>query len=82
MSVWLSVCGGNILYTVVPSALQDMFDMAFEAGGSIGVKNRQGLIPMTLAAILAHRDIFFHILNIEREIYWQIGELPQGRRSD
>ena len=48
--------------------------MAFELGGSLGVVNRQGLIPLTLAAILARRDMFFHILNIGREIYWQIGE--------
>ncbi|MPC72591.1 hypothetical protein E2C01_066903 [Portunus trituberculatus] len=52
----------------------DMFDMCFEAGATISVRNRQGLIPLSLAAILAHRDIFFHILNIEREIYWQIGK--------
>lgn len=33
------------------------------------------LTPLTLAAKLARVEMFFHILNIEREIYWQIGSI-------
>ncbi|KAL4705266.1 hypothetical protein ACJJTC_010285 [Scirpophaga incertulas] len=49
------------------------FDMAYEVGASLYIRNTQNLTPLTLAAKLARTDLFFHILNIEREIYWQIG---------
>ncbi|XP_045115765.1 transient receptor potential cation channel subfamily V member 5-like [Portunus trituberculatus] len=67
--------GNTVTHMMVIYDKMDMFDMCFEAGATISVRNRQGLIPLSLAAILAHRDIFFHILNIEREIYWQIGNV-------
>jgi transient receptor potential cation channel subfamily V member 5 len=53
--------------------LQVTFDMAYEAGADINIKNNLNLTPLTLAAKLAKTEIFFHILNIQREIYWQIG---------
>jgi hypothetical protein len=48
--------------------------MAYEVGASLAVRNLQNLTPLTLAAKLARIEMFFHILNIEREIYWQIGK--------
>lgn len=33
------------------------------------------MTPLTLAAKLARKELFFHILNLEREIYWQIGSV-------
>lgn len=51
------------------------FDMAYELGADLRVRNIQNLTPLTLAAKLARIDMFFHILNIEREIYWQIGSI-------
>lgn len=53
--------------------LQSMFDTAHELGSLLSIRNRMSLTPLTLAAKLARRDMFFHILKIEREIYWQIG---------
>lgn len=52
-----------------------MFDMAYEVGASLDIKNVKHLTPLTLAAKLARIEMFFHILNIEREIYWQIGSI-------
>lgn len=49
--------------------------MAYEVGASLSVRNNQHLTPLTLAAKLARIEMFFHILNIEREIYWQIGSI-------
>lgn len=49
--------------------------MAYEVGASLSIRNIQHLTPLTLAAKLARIEIFFHILNIEREIYWQIGSI-------
>jgi hypothetical protein len=47
--------------------------MAYELGALLTIFNHQHLTPLTLAAILAKRDMFFHVLKLEREIYWQIG---------
>lgn len=52
-----------------------MFDMAYELGAELGIKNNLNLTPLTLSAKLARKELFFHILNIEREIYWQIGSV-------
>lgn len=53
----------------------DTFDMAYEVGSSLSVRNQLNLTPLTLAAKLGRVDIFFHIMNIEREIYWQLGSI-------
>lgn len=47
--------------------------MCYEVGAFLSIKNLLVLTPLTLAAKLARTDMFFHILNLEREIYWQIG---------
>jgi len=52
-----------------------MFDLAYELGTEVNIKNFLNLTPLTLAAKLARREMFFHVLNIEREIYWQIGSV-------
>ena len=49
--------------------------MAVECGAAINIENNQGLTPLTTAAYLARMDMFFHIASIEREIYWQIGNV-------
>jgi hypothetical protein len=55
--------------------------MAYEVGASLSIRNVQNLTPLTLAAKLARIEMFFHILNIEREIYWQIGERACDERK-
>ena len=67
--------GNNVCHMMAILNKMDMFDMAFELGADTRIINTQGLTPLTLAAFLAHTDIFFHILNIERDIYWQIGHV-------
>ena len=49
--------------------------MAVECGAAINIPNRLGLTPLTMAAYLARMDMFFHIASIEREIYWQLGNV-------
>jgi len=34
-----------------------MTDLLYELGASLDIKNRQGLTPLTLAAVKAHRDV-------------------------
>ncbi|GFV98698.1 transient receptor potential cation channel subfamily V member 5 [Trichonephila clavipes] len=54
---------------------QEIFDLVYECGASLDIKNRQGLTPLTLAAKLAMKDIYFHILKLQREIYWELGNI-------
>jgi hypothetical protein len=61
---------------------QPTFDMAYEIGAELNIRNVQNLTPLTLAAKLARIQMFFHILKIEREIYWQIGTGPSPNTTD
>lgn len=65
--------GNTVLHMLVIHEKLSMFDIAYETGGSLSIKNNLKLTPLTLAAKLARVEMFFHILNIEREIYWQLG---------
>lgn len=49
--------------------------MAYEVGARLAIRNVLNLTALTLSARLARIDMFFHILNLEREIYWQIGSI-------
>ena len=50
-----------------------MFDLAVECGAAINILNNQQLTPLSTASFLARTEMFFHIANLEREVYWQIG---------
>ena len=51
-----------------------MFDLAVECGAAINILNNQNLTPLSTASFLARTDMFFHIANLERVVYWQIGK--------
>ncbi|XP_076672805.1 transient receptor potential cation channel subfamily V member nanchung isoform X2 [Andrena cerasifolii] len=67
--------GNTVLHLLVIYEKLTTFDMAYEVGASVSIRNAQHLTPLTLSAKLARIEMFFHILNIEREIYWQIGSI-------
>ncbi|XP_076364510.1 LOW QUALITY PROTEIN: transient receptor potential cation channel subfamily V member 5-like [Tachypleus tridentatus] len=67
--------GNTITHIMVIYEKINMFNMVYELGASINIVNRQGLTPLTLAAKLAKKEIFFHILKLQREIYWQLGKI-------
>lgn len=67
--------GNTVLHLLVIYQKLEAFDMAYEVGSSLSIRNVLNLTPLTLAAKLARVDMFFHILNLEREIYWQIGSI-------
>ncbi|GAB6027573.1 hypothetical protein CHUAL_001812 [Chamberlinius hualienensis] len=67
--------GNTVLHMVTIYGKIKMFDMAYELGALVDIVNVQKLTPLTLAATLAKTDIFMHILKIEREILWQIGDI-------
>lgn len=67
--------GNTVLHMLVIYEKQETFDMAYEVGSSLGVRNSLNMTPLTLASKLGRVDMFFHIMNIEREIYWQLGSI-------
>ncbi|XP_025425861.1 transient receptor potential cation channel subfamily V member 5 isoform X2 [Sipha flava] len=67
--------GNTVLHMLVIYEKIPTFDMAYEIGAELNIRNVQNLTPLTLAAKLARIQMFFHILKIEREIYWQIGSI-------
>ncbi|KAL1493977.1 hypothetical protein ABEB36_009655 [Hypothenemus hampei] len=67
--------GNTVLHLLVIYSKAEAFDMAYEVGANLSVKNVLNMTPLTLAAKLARMDLFFHILKLEREIYWQIGSI-------
>lgn len=67
--------GNTVLHMLVIYPKMGTLDMAYELGANMHIRNRLNLTPLTLAAKLARVEMFFHILNIEREIYWQLGSV-------
>lgn len=67
--------GNTVLHMLVIYPKLGTFDMAYELGSDPSIRNKLNLTPLTLAAKLARVEMFFHILNIEREIYWQLGSV-------
>ncbi|XP_053381357.1 transient receptor potential cation channel subfamily V member 5-like isoform X2 [Mercenaria mercenaria] len=53
----------------------EMFDILYSLGGRLDIRNRQGLTPLTLAAKLARKEMYEHILEIIRQIYWIYGNV-------
>lgn len=67
--------GNTVLQMLVIHEKLSTFDMAYETGANLHIQNNLNLTPLTLAAKLARVEMFFHIINIEREIYWQLGSI-------
>lgn len=72
---WQDSNGNTVAHMCIIMNKMEMFDFAFENGAQINIKNRQGLTPLALAAKLTRTELFFHILNIQREIYWSFAEI-------
>ncbi|XP_059151469.1 transient receptor potential cation channel subfamily V member 5-like [Physella acuta] len=62
--------GNTVMHMLVIYDNIPMFDLLYSQGGRLDIKNRQNLTPLTLAAKLAKRDMFEHILEMVREVYW------------
>ncbi|CAF1077152.1 unnamed protein product [Adineta steineri] len=67
--------GNTALHMCVINNRIAMVDLLYELGASLDIKNRQGLTPLTLAAVKAHKEMFDHILQKTRTIYWQYGNV-------
>ena len=65
--------GNTICHIMVVYDNMKMFDLAVECGAAINILNNQQLTPLSTASFLARTEMFFHIANLEREVYWQIG---------
>ncbi|KAK4879350.1 hypothetical protein RN001_007496 [Aquatica leii] len=67
--------GNTALHLLIIYEKIEAFDMAYEVGSNLSIKNLLNLTPLTLSAKLARVEMFYHILKLEREIYWQIGSI-------
>lgn len=67
--------GNTVLHMLVIYEKQDTFDMAYEMGATLAMRNVLNMTPLTLASKLGRVEMFFHVMNIEREIYWQLGSV-------
>ncbi|ESO92828.1 hypothetical protein LOTGIDRAFT_216486 [Lottia gigantea] len=67
--------GNTVLHMLVIQDKKSMFDIVYELGGSLNIRNRQGLTPLTLAAKLARKDMYEHILEKERKEFWKYGNV-------
>ena len=67
--------GCTVAHVLVTFDLMRMWDMVVECGAAINIENRAGLTPLTLAAYQARMEMFFHIASVEREVYWQLGNV-------
>lgn len=76
--------GNTVLHMMVIQDKMDMYDLLLEIGcyctcqckkPNANIMNNQGLTPLTLAAKMARKEMFQHILTREREVFWQYGEV-------
>ncbi|VDM45663.1 unnamed protein product [Toxocara canis] len=62
--------GNTVLHLIVIHNQIEMLSLAYECGARLHVFNRQSLTPLTLAARLAKKKMFEHILKLEAEVIW------------
>ncbi|OWF56105.1 transient receptor potential cation channel subfamily V member 5-like isoform X8 [Mizuhopecten yessoensis] len=67
--------GNTVMHMLVIHDKKEMFDLLRDLGAELDIKNRQGLTPLTLAAKLARKDMYEHILEKMREVCWIYGNV-------
>nr|XP_039262260.1 transient receptor potential cation channel subfamily V member 5-like [Styela clava] len=73
--------GNNVLHMLVIHNKKDMFNLAYRLSKEnpqpgknlLESRNRQGFTPLTLAAKLANKDLFDHILELKSSTLWAYG---------
>ncbi|XP_074641363.1 transient receptor potential cation channel subfamily V member 5-like [Tubulanus polymorphus] len=67
--------GNTVLHMLVILDKKEMFDVLHSQGARLHIRNRKGLTPLTLAAHLARKEMYEHILELSREIQWVFGNV-------
>ena len=67
--------GNSVVHMMVIHNNKEMLNMVYENGASSTLRNRQGFTPLSLAAKLGNKDLFFHILAINQIVYWKVGNI-------
>ncbi|GAB1607822.1 transient receptor potential cation channel subfamily V member 5-like [Argonauta hians] len=65
--------GNTIMHILVIKSKLKMFLLLYSFGAQLSIKNRQDLTPLALAAKLARKEMYDHIINLERDQYWEYG---------
>ncbi|RCN36046.1 ankyrin repeat protein [Ancylostoma caninum] len=66
--------GNTVLHLCVIHEKTEMMKLALEAGARLHIANKQNLTPLTLAAKLAKKKLFYLILELEGQSVWVYGE--------
>ncbi|XP_067949718.1 transient receptor potential cation channel subfamily V member 5-like [Watersipora subatra] len=69
--------GNTVLHMLVIHDKLEMFDLVLSMAGPklLSIKNNKGLTPLTLAAAMAHKEMYNHLIEKEREVYWVYGDV-------
>lgn len=67
--------GNTVMHILIIQSKLKMFLLLFSLGARLDIRNRQGLTPLSLAAKLAKKEMYDHIINLERQQYWEYGEV-------
>ncbi|RWS20384.1 transient receptor potential cation channel subfamily V member 5-like protein, partial [Leptotrombidium deliense] len=67
--------GNTVLHMTVICDKLNMFNLAYELGADLRIRNAQNLSPLALAAKLTRAQLFANILKLEREVIWQFCDI-------
>ncbi|XP_074641501.1 transient receptor potential cation channel subfamily V member 5-like isoform X2 [Tubulanus polymorphus] len=67
--------GNTALHMSVIYNRKDMFDLLHDLGGSLTIRNRLGMTPLSLAAHMGKLEIYRHIIDTTRRIQWNYGSV-------
>lgn len=62
--------GNTAMHVMVTYRKKGMLDFLLFKGGRLDIKNKEQLTPLTLAAKLAYKDMYDHILKKEMQVFW------------
>ena len=70
--------GNTVLHMLVINNNLPMFELMLEFNASLHIKNRQNLTPLTLAAKLARKEIFYFILERLKHVWFHYADISFG----
>ncbi|XP_033116473.1 transient receptor potential cation channel subfamily V member 5-like, partial [Anneissia japonica] len=67
--------GNTAMHMAVIHNQMEILTTAYELGGDLVIQNKRGFSCLSLAAYLVRRELFEHILHLEREVEWRYGKV-------
>ncbi|KAF6022629.1 Nan [Bugula neritina] len=69
--------GNTVLHMLVIHNKIEMFELVLSMSSPklLNIKNNKGLTPLTLAAAMAHKEMYNYLIEKERDVYWVYGDV-------